>query len=805
MSSKQNDTLRKQQPKEFSSSWQNFRKYDGDHRFSKSDKARGWTRRETDVKCAEPTDNDNKSPRTSTQDSRRQEEYGDDNARQNQTQNQHPNEDEEDDNNPMKHFRNRNRRGRKRFGFGYGFHKHDSSADNNSWHTRGFRKSRRQGSSSTRHQIDDDVKYLEEETGKHSAYSAHTSTFQAPKSDEPPTAVQSESRSEHIHIALPDKANKETEAKIASEAPEPVRDGAAGSANPNTLEQVGFDKKEKKADEDNYTYPYHYEYPTAAFKNWRSQSRGACKQLFENYHRYNKWKHRRGSRSRSRSFGWSDHRNRRSRSSRWNAHRDVFEYAHKKAPSGNRSASDTSANVTHGHTTKTHRRYSRHGEKDKDDHAANNPDQSPPRKRRQRSQRSYGIILFKYAFADKTGTNSQRQRQYLAIRRKNNIGFEEITRGKYDPMDLKFLLVLANDMTHTERLRLLTATDFRPLWYSVWHDLLKQEDTDSDEYQLAERNFWQLQRGFYVDVDSEAARALTLPAEELLREYDVNNNDRCTCVRENEKTTTAERSSTCSVCGRDRKTSESQTNSSGESGDKRDDPSFSDSQSHSQSCSWASGDDDDTSTTSYKEADHYDLEPDAAVATSNAPDRDKLIKNTNAIVSLPARDSAGSRVLVSWKTIFDRVVTDYSHPNVEFPKGRKDNSRNETSIECAQRETCEETTVDASRYQMKHLQPVHETFTGLNNVRYRYTYYVAELKSDASDCVHIDGDSVSQLNEVSDVGWYTFEELLNAIRPTDIARKRALTKVHQTLNEECDVPTDHSITRTQDAKTSTPR
>ena len=74
---------------------------------------------------------------------------------------------------------------------------------------------------------------------------------------------------------------------------------------------------------------------------------------------------------------------------------------------------------------------------------------------------SVGIIAFRY--------NTQKQLEYLLIRRKDTIGFIEFMRGKYTLNNKLYLLNIISEMTRTEKTKLLTE-DFDTLWFGLWGD-----------------------------------------------------------------------------------------------------------------------------------------------------------------------------------------------------------------------------------------------------------------------------------------------------------------------------------------------
>jgi ADP-ribose pyrophosphatase YjhB (NUDIX family) len=70
-------------------------------------------------------------------------------------------------------------------------------------------------------------------------------------------------------------------------------------------------------------------------------------------------------------------------------------------------------------------------------------------------------------------------------------------------------------------------------------------------------------------------------------------------------------------------------------------------------------------------------------------------------------------------------LSEYTEPEWGFPKGRR--MRGETDMACAVREFGEETNIPRDAYTVLKNIMFEETFTGLNNVRYRHVYFVALL------------------------------------------------------------------------------
>jgi 8-oxo-dGTP pyrophosphatase MutT (NUDIX family) len=74
---------------------------------------------------------------------------------------------------------------------------------------------------------------------------------------------------------------------------------------------------------------------------------------------------------------------------------------------------------------------------------------------------SYGVIAIQAAADPK-------EIRYLVIRRKDSLSYVEFLRGKYKPTNHAYIQLLCNEMTVSERSRLLTGT-FSTLWNELWN------------------------------------------------------------------------------------------------------------------------------------------------------------------------------------------------------------------------------------------------------------------------------------------------------------------------------------------------
>lgn len=111
-----------------------------------------------------------------------------------------------------------------------------------------------------------------------------------------------------------------------------------------------------------------------------------------------------------------------------------------------------------------------------------------------------------------------------------------------------------------------------------------------------------------------------------------------------------------------------------------------------------------------------------------------------------------------------------------FPKGRK--RIFETDKECALREFKEEAGYGLHEIRLLYERPYEEVFTGTNGIRYRHVYFIAEVPLHVG-MPRIDSANLQQAGEISDVGWFTYEQCMAIFRPYDTAKKALLVKLHE--------------------------
>lgn len=126
------------------------------------------------------------------------------------------------------------------------------------------------------------------------------------------------------------------------------------------------------------------------------------------------------------------------------------------------------------------------------------------------------------------------------------------------------------------------------------------------------------------------------------------------------------------------------------------------------------------------------------------------------------------------KALMKDNLSDYTEPEWGFPKGRR--MRGETDLACAVREFHEETNIPREAYVVLKNMVLEETFTGLNNVRYRHIYFVALLRK--PELVNLGQKfTAMQRREISGIAWKSFVEADALIRPHHIERKGMLDQL----------------------------
>jgi 8-oxo-dGTP pyrophosphatase MutT (NUDIX family) len=124
----------------------------------------------------------------------------------------------------------------------------------------------------------------------------------------------------------------------------------------------------------------------------------------------------------------------------------------------------------------------------------------------------------------------------------------------------------------------------------------------------------------------------------------------------------------------------------------------------------------------------------------------------------------------------------YSEPDWGFAKGRRNYRGNESNLECAIREVEEETGIRRDFYELRPNYHITEEHMGTNSVNYAHTYYLGRCEQKIK--YYIDPNNKSQSSEIRKLGWYTYEDAIEMIRPYHDEKKNVLTEVHEMLLKE---------------------
>lgn len=116
-----------------------------------------------------------------------------------------------------------------------------------------------------------------------------------------------------------------------------------------------------------------------------------------------------------------------------------------------------------------------------------------------------------------------------------------------------------------------------------------------------------------------------------------------------------------------------------------------------------------------------------------------------------------------------------------FPKGRR--NKMESNKECALREFEEESGFTKDDYiLLEGIKPLVEEFIGTNGIKYKHIYYVAYSNSDVIPTIN--KDNIHQATEIGDIGYYTYNEVMDMIRPYHVERKKIIMKLYMYLLEK---------------------
>jgi 8-oxo-dGTP pyrophosphatase MutT (NUDIX family) len=141
-------------------------------------------------------------------------------------------------------------------------------------------------------------------------------------------------------------------------------------------------------------------------------------------------------------------------------------------------------------------------------------------------------------------------------------------------------------------------------------------------------------------------------------------------------------------------------------------------------------------------------------------------------------------------TLLEESPNTWNTPEWGFPKGRR--NRFESDQECAIRECCEETGLYRNQFHiLQNLLPIRETFFGNNQIYYTHVYYLAWCPMNT--VVEMKHSDEIMLREVGNIGWFSLEQSLQLIRPTNVEKREILLQASRILKNTCPIVLSDSV------------
>ncbi len=142
------------------------------------------------------------------------------------------------------------------------------------------------------------------------------------------------------------------------------------------------------------------------------------------------------------------------------------------------------------------------------------------------------------------------------------------------------------------------------------------------------------------------------------------------------------------------------------------------------------------------------------------------------------------------KKLIDNSSTHWIEPEWGFPKGRR--HLKESDFDCACREFEEETGYNENDYMVIHnVKLLEEIFLGTNKIRYKHNYFLA--KSCSQRIPEINKNNKTQIAEIGNIGWFSFQEALRKIRTYHKEKINILKKAYSIIRAEKTYFKEHLI------------
>jgi 8-oxo-dGTP pyrophosphatase MutT (NUDIX family) len=140
----------------------------------------------------------------------------------------------------------------------------------------------------------------------------------------------------------------------------------------------------------------------------------------------------------------------------------------------------------------------------------------------------------------------------------------------------------------------------------------------------------------------------------------------------------------------------------------------------------------------------------------------------------------GNKTFFNIKYIIENTTSEVLETEWGFPKGRR--NINEDDLSCAIREFKEETGIFLKDIKINfEMKPLEEVFTGSNKVRYKHVYYLAKYNPTLITQSYYNPQNSTQVKEVKDVQWFTYQQAQDRIRCENIERKELFKRLNNTL------------------------
>lgn len=130
------------------------------------------------------------------------------------------------------------------------------------------------------------------------------------------------------------------------------------------------------------------------------------------------------------------------------------------------------------------------------------------------------------------------------------------------------------------------------------------------------------------------------------------------------------------------------------------------------------------------------------------------------------------------KTLISQSSTKFKEPEWGFPKGKR--MKGENDLICATREFGEETNISSDKYKILPNVILEENFTGTNNLNYKHIYHIAVLQN--SKDIETCNLTQTQLQEISQVSWFSIKNCSEITRPHYTDRLRVLNDLKRILS-----------------------